>query len=203
MIVTLDQYCIYAWRPFHGCFVQLRRGWNTKIDVFASFFLLSYCEILYQIILTVNNSEVDNYSMVDGRQSQEYTLSADTSITAKSATYYLIMTISVLFSFMFIMFTAFLLLLYPAGLFQRLLSKCTSNRFRIILHIFVEKFQSCYKDGLDGAKGLRSFSGFYFLLRITVCLIPVINRSTFRFEMWLVRGFVFSVATHIADLKEN
>ena len=39
---------IWLWRPFHRCFARLRRGWNTKsdlIDVFASFFLLSYCKI--------------------------------------------------------------------------------------------------------------------------------------------------------------
>ena len=46
---------VYLWRPFHRCFARLRRGWNTKsdlIDVFASFFLLSYSKILYQIVLT-------------------------------------------------------------------------------------------------------------------------------------------------------
>ena len=35
---------VLLWKPFHRCFVRLRRGWDTKsdiIDVFASFFLLS------------------------------------------------------------------------------------------------------------------------------------------------------------------
>ena len=135
------------WRPFHGCFVRLRRNWNTKsdlIDVFASFFLLSCSKILYQIVLTVNSKEINNYSLIDGHQSQEYALGADPSITAKTTTYILILTVSMLLSFIFVILPALLFLLYPTTIFQRLLLNCTSNRFRIILNIFVEKFQYCY-----------------------------------------------------------
>ena len=76
------------WRPFHRCFAQLRRGWNTKsdlIDVFVSFFLLSYSKLLYQIILTIDVATIYNYSLVDGHGSQEnvYVLRVDTSIDTK------------------------------------------------------------------------------------------------------------------------
>ena len=77
---------VCLWRPFHGCFVRLRRGWNTKsdlIDVFSSFLLLSYCKIMYQIVLTVSSAEIDNYSLMDGHQSREYALSTDVSILAE------------------------------------------------------------------------------------------------------------------------
>ena len=195
---------VWLWRPFHRCFTRLRRGWNTKsdlIDVFASFFLLSYSKILYQIILTVQVTEVYNYSLVDGHGSREnYVLSVDTSIDTKSARYLLILFIIILLCLSFAIFPPCLLLLYPVGIFQRLLSKCTSNRFRIILHIFVEKFQSCYRDGLNNAKGIRSFSGFYFLLRLIIYLANIINRSTFHFEMWFVCGFVLSVAVLLIAL---
>ena len=188
------------WKPFHGCFVRLRRGWNTKsdlIDVFASFFLLSYSKILYQIILIVDGARIVNYSLVDGHESREHVLSINPSINigAKTAAYLSIISFNILLCLAFVIIPACLLLLYPVGVFQRLLSKCTSNRFRIILHIFVEKFQSCYRDGLNGAiKDTRSFSGFYFLLLITICLAQLINQSTFHFDVWLVRGFVFTVA---------
>ena len=195
---------VCLWRPFHGCFVQLRRGWNTKsdlIDVFASFLLLSYSKIMYLVVLTTDSTEFDSYSLVDGHECEDgYVLSVDVSIVAKSATYSLILAINVLLSLIFIIFPASLLLLYPKGIFQKLLSKCTSNRFRIILHIFVEKFQSCYRDGLDDAKGIRSFSGFYFLLRITIYLAQLLNGFTLHFEGWLIRGFVFSVAALLIAL---
>jgi hypothetical protein len=51
---------VCLWRPFHGCFVRLRRGWNTKsdlIDVFASFFLLSCSKILYQIMISFDSDQ--------------------------------------------------------------------------------------------------------------------------------------------------
>ena len=207
MVVTLDQSCGYIWRPFHRCFARLRRGWNTKsdlIDVFASFFLLSYSKILYQIILTMNVTTIDNYSLVDGHGSQEHVhvLKVDTSIDTKSTRYLVIHSVIVLFCLSFVIFPPCLLLLYPVGIFQRLLSKCTSKRFRIILHIFVEKFQSCYRtrDGPDSSKGIRSFSGFYFLLRFAVYLSSSINHSTFYFNKWLVYGFIFSVAALLITL---
>ena len=119
---------------------------------------------MYQIVLTVNTAEIGNYSLMDGHQSQKYALSADASILAKSAMYFLTMTISMLLSFVFVIFPALLLILYPTTVFQQLLSKCTSNQFRITLNIFIEKFHCCCRDGLDSAKGRRSFQEFTFWL---------------------------------------
>ena len=45
---------VWMWRPFHRCSVRLRRTWDTKsdiIDVFITFFLLSYSKCLYQTVL--------------------------------------------------------------------------------------------------------------------------------------------------------
>ena len=45
---------IWLWRPFHRCFVKLQRTWDTRrdmIDVFASFFLLSFSRMAYHSIL--------------------------------------------------------------------------------------------------------------------------------------------------------
>ena len=74
---------VCLWRPFHGCFVCLKRGWNTKsdlIDVFASFFLLSYSKILYQIVLTFDSEEITNYSLINGTKFHDYALYADLSV---------------------------------------------------------------------------------------------------------------------------
>ena len=74
---------VWLWRPFHRCFARLRRGWNTKsdlIDVFASFFLLSYSKILYQIMLTFDSEEIRSHSLMDGKDSRGYVLIADLSI---------------------------------------------------------------------------------------------------------------------------
>ena len=44
---------VLLWKPFHSCFVQLRRRWNTNkdmIDVFATFLYLSYSKLTYQSV---------------------------------------------------------------------------------------------------------------------------------------------------------
>ena len=48
---------VWAWKSFHRCFVQLRREWSTTsdlVDVFASFFLLSYSRIFFQSLLLIH-----------------------------------------------------------------------------------------------------------------------------------------------------
>ena len=45
---------VLLWRPFHECLVRLQRGWDTRsdiIDVFATFFLLAYNKLMYQLVL--------------------------------------------------------------------------------------------------------------------------------------------------------
>jgi hypothetical protein len=53
----------------------------------------------------------------------------------------------------------------------------------------VEKFYSCYRDGLDGGKDLRSFVCLPFLLRLSV-LIGALTPTfvTFGFFHFLVSG---------------
>jgi hypothetical protein len=58
---------------------------------------------------------------------------------------------------------ALLLVFYPIGAFRKCLSKCKLEILSFTL--FTEKFYGCYRDGLDGGRDMRSFAGFYFLLR--------------------------------------
>ena len=63
-----------------------------------------------------------------------------------------------------------LLILYPFKWFRvfyfRIFSKCGLFNHTSV-NIFVEKFHSCYRNGLDGGRDMRSFSGLYFGLCIT------------------------------------
>ena len=48
---------VWLWRPFHRYFVRLRRGWDTRsdiIDVFTTFFFLSYDKVLFQALMLVH-----------------------------------------------------------------------------------------------------------------------------------------------------
>ena len=194
---------VCLWRPFHGCFVRVRRSWNAKsdlIDVFASFILLSYSKILYLIMLTFDSEEISSYSLTDDKLTHGYVLRVDLTIfTFKSSDSFMIFMIcfSTLLVLLFIVFPVFLLFFYPTKILRRILAKCLSNRLLIFLNTFIEKFHCCYKDGLDDAKDMRSFSGIYFLLRIIIYSAETISMQTLHFNTHFAQGFIFSVAALI------
>ena len=81
--------------------------------------------------------------------------------------------ITALFVFvLFIVLPALLLALYPLKLFRKLLRKClVLGHLRAAFHLFVEKFYTCYRDGLNGRKDMRSFASLYFFLRFIYLLL--------------------------------
>ena len=66
----------------------------------------------------------------------------------------------------------------------------------------MEKFHCSYRDGLDGTRDMRSFSGIYFLLRIIVYSAEAFSRATINVDPHFARGFVFSVAALIIALSQ-
>ena len=91
----------------------------------------------------------------------------DGSITYGDTTY-LVFVIPILsVALIFGILPPIVLTLYPTRAFRFCLSKC--NLKFIALDIFVDKVHGCYRNGLNGGKDMRSFSGLLFVLRI--CLL--------------------------------
>ena len=185
---------VYLWRPFHRCFVQLRRGWDTKndlIDVFATFFLLSYVKIFYQTFILLSSSHVLTYSLNGNYLYSNHVPNVDNTISITSAQYITTFSIVALIFLLCNVLPVLLLILYPLGMFRKILSKLQLDR--ISLMIFMEKFQCCYRDGLDGKRDMRSFSGIYFFL----FLCSVISAETFHhyfgIKKWFTFGLTFSI----------
>ena len=170
---------VWLWRPFHRCFVRLRRSWDTKsdiIDVFTTFLLLSYGKIMYQTLLLINRDEILNIDQ-SGRQFTSYQCVADQSISYGS-TYHLLFAIpSVLIFCICNLLPLLVLMLYPTKVFRSCLSKCHLNS--IALNIFTERVYCCYRNGLHGGRDMRCFAGLYFILRIMPFLIQVFTRRPF------------------------
>ena len=211
LLISLTWFCIklhdsnfkplvILWKPFHRCFVCLRRGWNTKndlINVFSSFFLLSYGKIMYQTVLAVSTSRNFHYSLTKGYIAETYVLEADNTVPISDSSYIIVATFAILMSLIFNLLPILLLTFYPLKLFKGAMSKCRLEGFA--LTIFVEKFHSCYRDGLDSGRDMRSFSGFYFLLRILEFAGVIIFRIL-NFEPWFVRGTLFSFTAVVIAL---
>ena len=190
---------VWLWRPFHRCFVRLRRGWDTKsdiIDVFTTFFFLSYGKIVYQTLLLISYDVVTNINEL-GQHFTSRQCVVDQSISYGSA-YHLLFAIPALFIFIiFSILPPLLLILYPIGAFRSCLSRCHLNS--IALNIFIEKIHGCYRNGLDGGRDMRSFSGLYFFLRIVPYLIVSLQllqlpKNNIIVTYWYYFGTLFFVA---------
>ena len=191
---------VWLWRPFHRCFVRLRRGWDTKsdiIDVFATFFFLSYSKSLFQTFVFLNIEDLRSYNE-SGVCTEVYErIAADLTVTFWSKYHYSYLIPSILCFVVYNIVPLLLLTFYPFKVFRLCLSKCRLNF--IAINIFVEKVSGCYRDSLDGGRDMRSLSGFYLLFRLIVALVGQLSHwlmndvVTFKF-IWIPIGTVFMIA---------
>ena len=181
---------VWLWRPFHRCFVRLRRGLDTKsdiIDVFTTFFILSYSKILYQTELTTVTHVITNVNEA-GKTFEERRLLVDPSIIY-GGSYHLAFVIPSLFISVLNILPPLLLTLYPIRAFRSCLSKFNLNLSAV--HIFTDKVYSCYRNGLDGGRDMRSISGLYFFLRPAVYLLALFHLFLDKYvyiNIWFVHG---------------
>ena len=203
---------VWLWRPFHRCFVQLRRSWDTKtdiIDVFATFFLLSYSKCAYQTTLLLSSQDIRSYNETGNDFDVQHHAVVDLSVQVGSREYFLFMIPAVMIFLVYNILPPLLLIFHPFKAFRMCLSRC--NLDIIAVNIFVEKLSSCYRNGLDGGRDMRSFAGLYFFLRMMVYVVGVASYRLLRRytknvwifdEIWFPCGTVFMLtALMIALIK--
>ena len=166
---------VWLWRPFNELFARFRRSWDIHysiVNAFSTFLLLSYSKIitvsfrlLYQTsIYDLNKRRIVRRLHIDPTaQNFGSPLQSFISIVAIS--------IIIVFSFL----PVFLLLLYPTRLFQKFLRLLTC-RAKHAVHIFVDTYQGCLKDGSEGTRDYRVVSTLYLILRI--CLLSLYLKDT-------------------------
>lgn len=192
---------VLLWKPLHRCFVHLKKGWNTRndlIDVFSSFFLLSYSKFMYLMLVILSTTRRYNYSLAVGYISDVYVMDADVSVMTSSVQYITLAIFVGLVCITFNILPVLVLTLYPFNLFRRALSRCGLNDFA--LTIFVERFHSSYRDGLSGGKDMRIFAGLYFLLRILECVGVLFLYDVLDFEQWFLRGTLLLITALVIAL---
>ena len=192
---------VWLCRPFltNSCFTSLRRRWNPWNDMdsaFASFLLLSFTKVLFQLIFLLTYQRLRYVVYSTGKfLGHDLVVEFDLNVPYGGKEQILFASISVLFFCMLNLLPTFLLLFYPFRFFQALLSKCT--RVQIPMERFVRKFNSCYKDGQgqDGGRDMRSFARLYFLVRLVLFLSNGIG-STLQIsenDPFLLRNIIFII----------
>ena len=145
---------------------------NTIIDVFATFFLLSYAKLVFANLRTLSYGISLNVNNVSLQQTLH--VMSDPSIKY-FGNEYLPFTITSVFIFLLVVLPIPLLLaLYPIRSFMTLLFKCPiGGRAMAAINIFVQKFYCCYRDSTEGGRDMRSLVGLYFFLRVLIHFVNV------------------------------
>ena len=156
---------VWLWRPFLRCCIRFQRQWdirNSLVDAFATFFLLSYLKFL-----SVSFDILTPTTVWDSRKVKQPTVlyyNGTVKYFSKEHLPYAVLAITVLLVFIFL--PILLLCLYPCRCFQRLLNRCN---FRCqALHMFMDAFQGCYKNGTNGTRDCRYFAALYLITRVAV-----------------------------------
>ena len=158
---------VWMWKTLSQCFCGANLNWDKKstiIDVFATFLVLSYSKLLLQSLVIIAPNVIHELSAT-GYHS-EISRSIDVSVDYFGAKHIPLAITAIFVLVVFIVLPALLLALYPLKLFRTLLGKCRLlGHHRAAFHLFVEKFYTCYRDGLKGGNDMRSFASLYFFLR--------------------------------------
>jgi len=163
------------WKPFHHFFSHFRRQWDIRtslVDAFATLLLLSYVKLLsVSIDLLVPTIVYD----IHGKPLPNMYLYYDGSTKYFGREHLPFGITACLVLLIFIIFPLLLLSLYPCHCFQRGLNKLGLRCGT--LHIFMDSFQGCYKNGTSGTRDCRYFAGFYLLIRIALMGVYALTHS--------------------------
>ena len=161
---------VYLWKPFHKCFAKVRRNWSTSdsiIHAYATFFFLSLSILTFSCFNLLYTTSAYN---INGTVSTVVLVYEPTmkSFSPQHLPYAITaITLLVLLGFCPTLF----LCLYSTRLFTRCFR--LSPRKQILLHIFADAFQCCYKDGLNGTCDFRFLSPVPLLFYLTLALVAL------------------------------
>ena len=192
LVVLHNRNCklvVCLWKPFRVCFARFQGQWNIQtslIEAFVSFLLLSYVKFLsvsFDFLVpvhlyNVHGESMEPYLYVDG--TVEY--------FGKLHLPYAILAIIVLS--IFIILPLLLICMYPCHFFQKIL-----NAYKLrcqALHIFMDAFQGCYKNGTDGTRDCRWLSAMYLLVRISFLIVFAVTVSSSVIMACFIVGVMFT-----------
>ena len=153
-----------------------RNSDGTVVDAFAAFFLLTFVKF-FSLFLTqlvpLTIFQVNNFNYSTSRTIRSYNISEEYRSVETLVT--LVATLGIFL--MAILTPVVIVALYPHRLFRKLLFKCCCHQFICTLNFFTEKFYSCYRDGLDGGKDMRSFASMHFFTAIILFVVWTFSDS--------------------------
>ena len=186
---------VFLWRPFKTVLSLFQRNWDIRtslIDSFATFLFLSnikFLSVSYDLLMPVavyELTESGNYS-----SSQKLFYDATISYFGKHHFPYAIAAIIVLV--VFVIMPAVLLLLYPFGVFQKILNTIPIQWH--ILHTFMDSFYGSYKDGTESSsKDCRWFASVFFFFRYLLLALTLYVRGSAFYCLGAITATLLSIS---------
>ena len=161
---------VRLWKLFHRTYVRFRRAWDpnaSMIQAFATLLFLSYIKFLLIMYEPIGVSSIYNQTM----SSVKTVMYLDPNIPRNDPKRIYSFLLSVIIFIFILLPPSLLLIIFPTRLFNKV-SQYLKPRWIVSINIFVDTFNSCYKDGTDGTRDYRAVSGY---ILATCLLLPSIQ----------------------------
>ena len=157
------------WKTIFAYFTKLNRKItvnNSVIHAFATFIFLSMAGISYETVAIIVGTEIYH---VNGSVAATV-LYTDPTIILYSDVHLPYIISGLVLLFLLVLCPSLLLCIYPTRIYERL-SRHVSPRKRLVVKIFSETFQSCFKCGLDGTFDYRMIPSAIILISILFAVL--------------------------------
>ena len=156
---------VFLWKPFHKCFVRVRRMWDPRasmVNAFTTFLFLSFSKILFVSCFSLQRVIIRTSSCTIYKLK---TLFYNPNIKIYSYENLPFILLGFSLSTVFVFIPTLFLCCYP---FARKTSFCCCCGKQHVLSMFMDTFQGHYKDGTNGTYDWRFLAGLYPLLRVFI-----------------------------------
>ena len=175
---------VWLWKRL-CCLIPNRSAKPKIVDTFATFFFLSYTKVCFTSATMLSSNYVYPANTTVTRPSMAVYIQSNIQYFSKEHAPY--MVVGALVLFVFGLLPALLLAAYPSRrLRSLLLLDRLGGRSNAALNIFMEKFYSCYRDGLDGGRDMRSFASLHLFIRLLALLVGIWISPTILFGICCV-----------------
>ena len=163
---------VLLWRPLHKRLIRCRRSWNPNaslVQAFATVFYISYTKLIFLVFVPFSGIYM-YFTNESGQSQNEFVTYVDPSIPFAHPKHIYLMVFSLCILAFIVMPPIVVLMVYPTQLFMKLQSHL-SPRLNLAINIFVNTYQGCYKDGTNGTRDYRSWSGGFLALYVLFTIV--------------------------------
>ena len=173
---------VVGWKIIRKLLKPVRRNVKTSlVEVFASFIYLSCSRLLLASLYILMPCTMYSYNPHSDVLTTRYFVMNSPTVEYFGSQHLPFALLAIVLSTLFFTLPMFLLFFYPFSWFQNILNKLRCNY--IVLHTFMDVFQGGYKDGINGKRDYRYFSGFVLLFPLLIYLTFILTKSRYLYHL--------------------